>query len=183
MLTDWSTDGRYLTYYSTDLGGGALFALPLTGTGERKPIEIFRSKFQLTGPRLSPDDRFVSYVSNATGRTELYIRPFNPNAAPGAAPSAGPWKLSEQGCLGMAFWRRDGKELFYLSPDRNLMVVQVSTNRTFQSGAAKALFQLPLGSSAWDVTPDGKRFLVAAPLAQSGPSPFVVVMNWQVELK
>ncbi len=55
VLTDWSMDGRYLTYYSTDLGGGAIFALPLAGTGERKPIEIFRSKFQLTGPRLSPD--------------------------------------------------------------------------------------------------------------------------------
>src|SRR5215472_8665587 len=89
VLTDWSMDGRYLTYYSTDLGGGALFALPLAGTGERKPIEIFRSKFQLTGPRLSPDDRFVSYVSNETGKTELYVRPFSPTAAPGAAASAG----------------------------------------------------------------------------------------------
>jgi Tol biopolymer transport system component len=50
VLTDWSMDGRYLTFYTTDLGGGAIFALPMTGTGERKPIEIFRSKFQLTGP-------------------------------------------------------------------------------------------------------------------------------------
>ena len=90
VLTDWSMDGRYLTFYSTDLGGGAIFALPLAGTGERKPIEIFRSKFQLTGPRLSPDDRFVAYVSNETGRTELYVRPFSPTAAPGTAPSKGP---------------------------------------------------------------------------------------------
>src|SRR5207253_10311081 len=49
VLTDWSMDGKYLTYYATDLGGGTLFALPLAGSGERKPIEIFRSKFQLTG--------------------------------------------------------------------------------------------------------------------------------------
>ena len=59
-LTDWSQDGRYLTYFSTDLSGGALFALPLDGTGERKPIEMFRSKSQVTGPRLSPDGRFMS---------------------------------------------------------------------------------------------------------------------------
>jgi len=44
VLTDWSMDGRYLTFYATDLGGGAIYALPLAGTGERKPIEIFRSK-------------------------------------------------------------------------------------------------------------------------------------------
>src|SRR4030095_11245226 len=60
-LTDWSQDGRYLTYFSTDLGGGGLYALPLNVQGERKPIEVFRSKFQVTGPRLSPDDRFVAY--------------------------------------------------------------------------------------------------------------------------
>ena len=100
VLTDWSQDGRYLTYYSTDLGGGAIFALPLAGSGERKPIEIFRSKSQLTGPRLSPDDRFVAYVSNETGRTELYVRPFNPNAATGPATSRKCWKISEQGAQG-----------------------------------------------------------------------------------
>lgn len=57
VLTDWSMDGRYLTFYSTDLGGGTIYALPLAGSGERKPIEILRSPSQLTGPRLSPDDR------------------------------------------------------------------------------------------------------------------------------
>src|SRR5205085_12083508 len=97
VLNDWSMDGRYLTYYSSDLGGGAIFALPLNGTGERKPIEFFRSKSQLTGPRLSPDDRFVTYVSNETGKTELYVRPFNPAETAGTAPSANAWKISEQG--------------------------------------------------------------------------------------
>src|SRR5215467_2723078 len=102
-LTDWSQDGRYLTYFSSDLSGGGIFALPVAGTGERKPIEIFRSKFQVTGPRLSPDSHFVGYVSNEAGKNELYVRPFNPAAAPGTTPSAGPWKISEQGAQGMAF--------------------------------------------------------------------------------
>src|SRR4029453_14335331 len=63
-LTDWSMDGRFLSYFSTDLSGGALFALPLDATGERKPIEIFRSQSQITGPRLSPATRYVAHASN-----------------------------------------------------------------------------------------------------------------------
>jgi Tol biopolymer transport system component len=170
VLTDWSMDGRYLTYYSTDLGGGSLFALPLTGTGERKPIEIFRSKFQLTGPRLSPDDRFVSYVSNETGKTELYVRPFNPTAAPGAAPSAGPWKLSEQGAQGMAFWRRDGKEINFLAPDRGILSVSLTTSPDFEFGKPKLLFRLPeatpVAPNTASVNRDADRFVIAVPPPQ-----------------
>src|SRR5688572_20264755 len=76
-LTDWSQDGKYLTYFSTDLAGGALFALPTAGTGERKPIEVMRSKFQLQGPRLSPDSRAMAFVSNLSGRNEVYTAPFD----------------------------------------------------------------------------------------------------------
>jgi len=170
VLTDWSMDGRYLTYYATDLGGGALFALPLTGTGERKPIEIFRSKFQLTGPRLSPDDRFVSYVSNETGKTELYVRPFNPTAAPGAAPSAGPWRLSEQGAQGMAFWRRDGKEINFLTPDRGILSVSLTTSPDFEFGKPKLLFRLPettpVAPNTASVNRDADRFVIAVPPPQ-----------------
>ena len=59
-LTDWSQDGGHLTYFSTDLSGGGLYALPVNAQGERKPIEVLRSKSQLQGPRLSPDNRFMS---------------------------------------------------------------------------------------------------------------------------
>ncbi len=170
VLNDWSMDGRYLTYYSTDLGGGAIFALPVTGTGERKPIEIFRSKFQLTGPRLSPDDRFISYVSNETGKTELYIRPFNSTAAPGAAPSAGPWKISEQGAQGMAFWRRDGKEITFLGPDRGIMSVSLTTSPDFEFGKPKLLFRpseaTPVAPNMASSNRDADRFVIAVPPPQ-----------------
>jgi Tol biopolymer transport system component len=167
VLNDWSMDGKYLTYYSTDLGGGTIYALPMTGTGDRKPIEIFRSKFQLTGPRLSPDDRFVSYVSNETGRTELYVRPFIANAAPGAAPSAGPWRLSEQGSQGMAFWRRDGKEITFLAPDRGILSVSLTTAPDFEFGKPKVLFRLPESTPVAPNTASSNRaadrFVVAVP--------------------
>ena len=170
VLTDWSMDGKYLTYYATDLGGGTLFALPLAGSGERKPIEIFRSKSQLTGPRLSPDDRFLAYVSNETGRTELYVRPFNPNAAPGSAPSGGPWKLSEQGAQGMAFWRRDGKEMSFLAPDRSIQSVSLTTTPDFEFGKPRVLFRpseaTPVAPNSASVNRDADRFVIAVPPPQ-----------------
>ena len=170
VLTDWSMDGRYLTYYATDLGGGTLYALPISGTGERQPIEIFKSKFQLTGPRLSPDDKFVAYVSNETGRTELYIRPFNPTAAPGAAPAAGPWKISEQGAQGMAFWRRDGKEITFLAPDRGILSVPLTTAPDFEYGQPKVLFRpseaTPVALNMASVNRDANRFVIAVPPPQ-----------------
>jgi Tol biopolymer transport system component len=170
VLTDWSMDGKYLTFYATDLGGGALFALPLAGSGERKPIEIFRSKSQLTGPRLSPDDRFVAYVSNETGKTELYVRPFNPDAAPGSAPAGGPWKLSEQGAQGMAFWRRDGKEINFLAPDRSVQSVSLTTTPNFEFGKPKVLFRpseaTPVAPNTASVNRDADRFVIAVPPPQ-----------------
>src|SRR4029450_2473809 len=65
-LTDWSQDGGHLTYFSTDLSGGGLYALPLNAQGERKPIEVLHSKSQLQGPRLSPDTRFLRFTSGRT---------------------------------------------------------------------------------------------------------------------
>ena len=86
-LTDWSQDGRYLTYHSTDLGGGILFALPLS-TSEPKPVEAFRSAKQLSGMRLSPDSRFLAYMSNESGKNEIYVRPFDPSGGSSARRAA-----------------------------------------------------------------------------------------------
>src|SRR5262245_43523646 len=168
-LTDWSQDGRYLTYFSSDLGGGGIYALPLEGTGERKPIEMFRSKSQVTGPRLSPNSRFTVYISNETGKNELYVRPFNPAAAPGA-PSAGPWKISDQGAQGMAFWRRDGNELTFLSPDRGIMSVAVTTTGDFEFGKPAVLFRLPettpVAPGVASVNRAADQFVIAIPPPQ-----------------
>jgi eukaryotic-like serine/threonine-protein kinase len=172
-LTDWSMDGKYLTYFSSDLSGGGLYALPMDGTGERKPIEMFRSKFQNTGPRLSPDDRFVAYISNETGRTELYVRPSNLTRTS----SAGPWKLSEQGAQGMAFWRRDGKEMTFLGPDRGIMSVSLTTAPDFEFGKPKVLFRpseaTPVAPGTASVNRDADRFVIAVPPPQLRQLTFV----------
>jgi Tol biopolymer transport system component len=171
-LTDWSQDGKYLTYFSTDLTGGGLYALPLAGTGERKPLEVFRNKSQNQGPRLSPDSRIMTYTSNATGRLEVYAVPFDPAAAPGAAPAAGPWQLSDQGGTGMVFWRKDGKEIYYLAADRAVMVVEVIAGTTPTFGKPTVLFRPSpdiapaLGPGNASVSRDGERFVIAVPRPQ-----------------
>jgi Tol biopolymer transport system component len=167
-LTDWSQDGRYLTYHSTDLGGGTLFALPLAlplnAGGERKPIEAFRSPKQVQGMRLSPDDRFLAYMSNESGKNEIYVRPFDPAGAP---PNAAARQVSDQGGQGMAFWRRDGKELYYLGADRSIMAVSVGTSPALEIGKPKILFHPPeeiaVSPGTSSVSRDGERFVISVP--------------------
>ena len=167
-LMGWSIDGRYLSYFTTDLSGGILYVLPLVSDGERKPIEAFRSASTMQGARLSPDNRFLSYMSTQSGRNEMYVRPFDPSGK-GAAPVAGPWQISTEGGLGMGFWRQDGKEFYYLAADRGFMAVEVSTSPAFEFGKPRLLFRLPEAVNAApgnsSVSRDGERFIVAAPVA------------------
>jgi len=171
-LTDWSQDGRYLTYFSTDLSGGGLYALPVETQGERKPIEVVRSKSQMQGPRLSPDSRFMSYTSNPSGRFEVYVIPFDPAAAAGSAPSAGPWQVSDQGGTGMVFWRRDGKELYYLAADRGIMAVEVGGGTPPTFSKPQLLFRPSadiapgVGPGTTSVNRNGDRFVIAVPRPQ-----------------
>ena len=167
-LTDWSQDGRHLTYFSTDLSGGGLYALPLNVEGERKPIEVLRNKSQLQGPRLSPDNRFMSFVSNETGRFEIYAIRFDPAATTPATPV----QISDQGGTGMVFWRRDGKELYYLAADRGIMAVEVGTSSVTPFSKPALLFRPPadivpgVAPGTASVSRDGERFVIAVPRPQ-----------------
>ena len=158
-LTDWSLDGRYLTYTVSDLSGGTVFALPLATTaGERKPIEVFHSNFQLQGGGISPDNRFVGYASNESGRFEIYVRGFDP-----ATKSDGKWQLSSQGGT-FAYWRRDGKELYYIAPDRSVMSVEVRGGVTPEFGKPKLAFRPPEATPGpTNFSRDGERIVVAIP--------------------
>ncbi|MGH9686421.1 MAG: hypothetical protein ACRD5K_04935 [Candidatus Acidiferrales bacterium] len=94
----------------------------------------------------------------------------------------GKWMVSKDGG-GTPLWRRDGKELFYLSPGGMAMAVDVSTTGVFQAGIPKPLFKVTPGLLYWDVSADGKRFLMPAPASAGPQSPFTVVLNWQALLK
>ncbi|PWT99153.1 MAG: hypothetical protein C5B51_27800, partial [Terriglobia bacterium] len=167
--SDWSADGRYLSFFASDLAGGVLYALPLNSAGERKPVELYRTKFQLQGGSLSPDRRYISYLTNESGKNEVYVRTFDPEAAPGATAPA-PLKISESGGLGMTSWRRDGKEFYYLAADRSVMAVEVSTSPALKFGKPRVLFRpaeaLAVNPGGAAISHDGERLVIAVPPPQ-----------------
>jgi eukaryotic-like serine/threonine-protein kinase len=168
----WSPDGR-LVLYQTYAGSADLWTVPVEG--ERKPTPYVRSEFDELEGKFSPDGRWVAYVSNVSGRDEVYVREFS---APGSAAGS----LVSNGGGNEPHWHSDGKQLLYRA-GRNLVSVDITTAPSFQARSPAMLFQLPLGADDWDVTADGQRFLVAVPLVQNTPQPFTVVLNWQGMLK
>jgi len=184
-----SPDGRFLLYYSP-IPPVRIWLLPLNGSAaDRKPIPFEDTQFDEAWGRFSPDGRWIAYHSNESGRNEIYVRPFDAasltaSSAAAGLPVSGKWMVSKDGGT-TALWRHDGKELFYLSLDGKVMVVDVSTSGVFQAGIPKMLFKAPDGVLFWDVSADGKRLIMAAPSGGSTAPPptFSVVLNWQSALK
>ena len=186
--SSWSSDGHFLLYQVSDpkTTKTDLWVLPLGG--DKKPFPFLRTEFSSYDGQFSPDGRWVAYVSDESGRDEVYVRTFSPDSTAAASETGGKWLISPNGGS-QPRWRRDGKELYYLAPDRKVMAVEIATNAVFQAGVPKALFQTPPPFAVtaylqlWDVTPDGKRFLFVGPVEQTGQPPFTVVLNWQAGLK
>jgi eukaryotic-like serine/threonine-protein kinase len=189
--TSWSPDGRFLLYFTINPLPNRLWLLPLAGSAtDRKAVRVDNSEFNETIGRISPDGRWIAYSSAESGRGEIYVRPVDLSSATGTpagkgTPVTGKWMVSKDGGT-VPLWRHDGKELFYLSsPSGTAMAVDVNTSGVFQAGVPKTLFKVPAGVLFWDVTSDGKRFLMAAPSATSPSAPpeFTVVLNWSSLLK
>ncbi len=179
-VDDLAPDGRHAFY---DTAGGTdsteLWALPLTG--ERKPFPFVQgSGFGAREARFSPNGRYVAYASSETGRYEIYVQTFPDHL--------GKWQVSTSGGIEPT-WRRDGKELFYLSPDDKMMAVEVSTDSAnFQAGIPKPLFQAQLipgffFRNRYVVSADGQRFLMLTPTGETASAPLTVVLNWPALLQ
>jgi Tol biopolymer transport system component len=191
-LNDWSPDGKYLLLHNTN-GRGDLWVLPMeadTPGGERKAVPYIQStQFSESRaqffPVIPPDGRhWVLYTSNESGQPDVYVESFPRGASKR--------RISISGGM-QPRWRRDGKELFYISRDRKLMAVDVTMERELVFGTPKELFQTRLsrgGTSTalvlrYDVTRDGKRFLINSEpqSAQVTSAPITVVLNWASALK
>jgi len=187
--SSWSPDGRFLLTYSP-VPPVHIWFLPLGGTAaDRKAIPFENTQFSEAWGRFSPDGHWVAYHSNESGRNEIYVRPFDTasvagSSSTGSQPISGKWMVSKDGGT-TALWRHDGKELFYLSLDGKVMAVDVSTSGVFHAGVPKTLFKAPEGVLFWDVSADGKRFIMAAPSGENPepPQTFSVILNWQTALK
>jgi Tol biopolymer transport system component len=167
---DWSPDGRHLLYASqTATTGRDIWSLPLFG--DRRPFAVVRTAFEETIARFSPDGRWIAFQSNETGRNEIYVQPF-----PGPG---GKSQISTAGGTEPR-WRRNGRELYYLSTDSRLMSVGLTvTDQTRMSAVPEALFSLPaiLAGAEYEAAPDGQRFLFTAITRDA--SPITILLNWK----
>lgn len=171
-----SPDGAWLVYEMTSVNGRPeLWRLPLTG--ERKPVLLLTTPQAATAHASpSPDGRFFAYSSDETGRAEVYVQRF--------PPSGGKWQISKDGG-DQPLWRADGRELYFVSPDRKLMAADLSLKGDIDVGAVKMLFPLRVSPngisdnrSQYLPSPDGRRFLVLATADEELGQPAVVVLNW-----
>jgi hypothetical protein len=177
---DWSRDGRFLLYSAQNpKTGNDLMVLPLNG--DHNPIPLVHTPFSEIHGSFSPDTRWFAYVSNESGRPEIYVEPFNPPGA-GAPPAASKVQISRDGGT-RPKWRADSKEIIFRAPDGSPTAVEVTTSPTLQPRIPRPLFALPANVGDWDVTSDGKRFLVAMPFRAQANTPITVVLNWDSELK
>ncbi len=178
----WSSDGRYLLY--TEVSPKTkldIWILAMEGS-QKAPMLFQGTEFNETDAQLSPDGHWIAYASDESGRYEVYVREFS-LGSDGKPEATAKHQISSGGGLG-PHWRDDGKELIYASLDlRTTLSAEVATNPAFHDSPEKALFQLPTSVASAGVTADGKRFLVALPVGQSGPQQFTVVLNWQAGLK
>ena len=184
----WSKDGKSLVLmenFSTagisDFGIGALAM-----EGNRKYRPLLKEKYHEFQPQISPNGRWMAYVSNESGQAQIYVRPF-PEV------DSGRWQVSTGGG-NSPLWSRDGQELFYLNGSA-VMAVAVKTESSFSFETPKILFRgmylsqpgrlvnASLQNYLWDVSPDGKRFLMMKESGTAASTRINIVLNWFEELK
>ena len=176
--SDWSRDGKFVVYESFGGATGTdLWLLPMEG--DHKPLPYLQTPFNEGNAQFSPDGRWMAYSSNESGQAQVYVQ---------AIPASGAkWQISPAGG-DQPRWRRDGKELFYISADQKLMAVPVKSGAAFEASAPRSLFALdpvypPItGRFAYQPGADGNRFLILANVGGAG-APITVVLNWQAGLK
>jgi hypothetical protein len=180
----WAPDGRSVVFRTVPAEGGfvGIGVLPLVG--ERTP-HLYRtsSTFAVSQAQVSPDGKWLTYVSGESGQYEAYIESF-PN------PGSSKRQISRNGGL-FPRWRRDGRELFYLAFDGWLMAAPTASTASLEAGAPVALFEAHVLNGAnilagliqqYDAARDGQRFLLNMPL-EDADAAINVVLNWQEELK
>jgi len=185
----WSGDGKTLVGLECFPTSSTSSNMTDIGTlmlqGDRKWEPLLNEKYNEAQPRISPDGRWMVYTSNESGRNEIYVRPF-PDVDKGL------WQVSTSGG-DSPLWSQDGRQIFYRSGDA-VMSVSIKMDPTFSNETPKPLFHGTYVSadfianefSPWDISPDGKRFLMMKESRSSpgeGPRRINIVLNWFEELK
>ena len=159
MVEDWSKDGKYIAYKLGQDAFEDLYVLPLSG-GDKKPIPVVTGPFRKDEPQFSYDGKWLAYTSNESGKDfEVYVLSF-----PALDQKL---RISGIGGGGQPRWRKDGKELYYRSPDDAAMAVEIKPGPRIEAGIPRRLFNNANVAAArdpirhqWNVSPDGQRFLL-----------------------
>jgi Tol biopolymer transport system component len=179
LPASWSPDGELLAFSDVNVSTG--FDIWMLKLSDRKAQPFLETQFNESTPQFSPDGRWLAYVSDESGRKEIYVQPY-----PGPG---GKWQISTEGGV-EPLWNRNGRELFYRS-GKKMMAVEIATKPSFSAGTPKRLFEggyqlLPgISTPNYDVSPDGQRFLMLRPVgsAEAAPTQINVVLNWFEELR
>ena len=170
QVTDWSADGRTLVFEEQSRETGWNVGV-VAVQGDRTPRLVVQSRFHERMGTLSPDGRYLAFMSDETGRAEVYVVTF-PDVSD-------KWTISTGGGTAPR-WGRDGNELFFVNPTGALMSAPVSRGPRFEAGVPQRLFDLqavPSDGFTYAPASDSQRFLVAR-LTESTPTPITVVVNW-----
>ena len=172
----FTPDGRYLVFLELGVGQGDLGLLSLEGS----PEPLLATGFAERNAALSADGRWLAYESNPSGQNEIYVRPF-----PDVDESM--LQISKDGGT-RPLWAPDGRELFYLSRGGELMSVRVHTEQGLAPGSAEVVLEgrdfAPSGfGRSYDISPDGKRFLMIKEPGETASTELNLVLNWFQELE
>ena len=186
----WSADTKLLLYDATGgpNRGRDLWVLPLTPERPSvalKPSLVLQTPFNEGLAQFSSDGRWILYTSDESQRQEVYAAPFVPLSR-GLSRKR---QISVAGMIGInggtPRWRQDGREIFYVSPDRRVMATEIAINGDrLDVGMTRPLFEvLSALRQAFDVSADGRRFLLLATPEEKSTLPITLVQNWAAGLK
>ncbi|MDH3253328.1 MAG: hypothetical protein OEM41_11085, partial [Ignavibacteria bacterium] len=174
FATAWSADGKYL---SVSVTGDPktkwdIWILPMTG--DRTPVKFLQTEFSEWVGSFSPDSRWIVYMSNESGRYEVYVRSFQGEG--------GKWQISTSGG-DSPWWSRDGKKIYFAAGARFMEADVNAIGSTFQAGTPRMVFELESGQIDFrDITPDGQRILLNVTSGQTA-APVTLVTHWDMDAK
>jgi serine/threonine-protein kinase len=182
MPTSWAPDGQILAFtrgFNPATGSHDIWMLQREG--EQEPWTFLATEAEESGAMFSPNGRWLAYMSNETGRDEVYVQPFSVSG------SGGTKQISVGGGT-EPLWASDGRDLFYRNGDK-MMAVAIEPEPELSVGTPRLLFEgrfLPgpvWARRNYDISPDGQRFLMIQREKDLMPTELIVVLNWFEELK